>query len=242
MSIELANLPLEPFTGPSADLAFARRLSMLMSQATSVTVDDYPMSMESPFRIAFWFIFGAMIVMQVYFASRVRLSGERTAADCMAIEREGWGCAVVRSIRSISLIAFLVLYAINPPWLRALSLLFPDWLRWLGIALGVVSLTVYAWSRATLGKEWSSRLQMRKKHHLVVTGPYALIRHPIYLALMGFLTGIALITANWFMITIIVVSIVDLALRIPKEEQMMIEEFGDEYKAYMQRTGRLLPK
>jgi protein-S-isoprenylcysteine O-methyltransferase Ste14 len=200
------------------------------------------MFLESPFHIAFWLIFGGMILMQVYFASRVRLAGERMDADRKAIEREGWGWVVVRAIRSISLIAFLVLYAINPPWLGLLSVPFPDWLRWMGVALGIVSLTFYAWSRATLGKEWSSDLQMREEHHLVITGPYAWIRHPIYLALMSFLAGIALIAANWFLIALIVVSIVDLALRIPKEEQMMIEQFGDEYKAYMQRTGRLLPK
>ena len=58
--------------------------------------------------------------------------------------------------------------------------------------------------------------------------------------MMGFLTGITLITANSFLIAFLIVSIVDLALRILKEEQMMIEEFGDEYKTYMQRTGRLL--
>ena len=196
------------------------------------------MSTDSLFRIAFWSVFGGMVFMQAYFASRVRQAGERVAAGGKAIEREGWGCAVVRAIRSISLIAFLVLYAINPPWLGVLSVPLPDWLRWVGAALGVVSLAVYAWSRATLGKEWSSHLQMREKHHLVTTGPYAWIRHPIYLALMGFLTGIALVTANCFIIAFLVVSVVDLALRIPKEEQMMIEEFGDEYKAYMQRTGR----
>lgn len=119
---------------------------------------------------------------------------------------------------------------------------FPNWLRWLGVALGVVSLTFYAWSRQTLGQEWSSILRVRTKPQLITTGPYARIRHPIYLAMMGFLTSLALITVNWFMIAFLVVSIVDLALRIPKEEQMMIEVFGGEYKAYMQRTGRLIPK
>lgn len=55
-------------------------------------------------------------------------------------------------------------------------------------------------------------------------------------------TSIALVTANWFFIALLVVSVVVLALRIPKEEQMLIEVFGDEYKAYMQRTGGLFPK
>ncbi|MHA1939601.1 MAG: isoprenylcysteine carboxylmethyltransferase family protein [Candidatus Thorarchaeota archaeon] len=152
------------------------------------------------------------------------------------------GYAIVRAIRSISLIAFLVLYIVNQPWLGMLSVPFPNWLRWMGVVLGALSLAIYAWSRTTLGKEWSSYLQMRERHHLVTTGPYRWIRHPIYLAMMGFLTGITLVTANCLLIAFLIVSIVDLAHRIPKEEQMMIEEFGDEYKTYMQRTGRLLPK
>jgi protein-S-isoprenylcysteine O-methyltransferase Ste14 len=200
------------------------------------------MNTEPIFRTAFWVLFGGLIVMQVYFASRVRQAGERVKADRQAIEREGWWYAVVRAIGSLSLIAFLVLYAVNPLWLGVLLVPFPDWLRWTGVALGGVSFALYAWSQATLGKEWSPHLQMREKHRLVTTGPYARIRHPVYLALVGFLTGIALVTANWFFIALLVVSIIVLVLRIPKEEQMMVEDFGEEYKAYMQRTGGLFPK
>lgn len=56
------------------------------------------MSIESIFRIAFWFLFGGLIIMQVYFASRVRQAGERVAADRNAIAREGWGFVVARII------------------------------------------------------------------------------------------------------------------------------------------------
>jgi hypothetical protein len=108
------------------------------------------MSMESLLRISFWLLFGGMIVMQVYFASRVRQSGERIVADRDAIEREGWWYAIVRAIGSLSLIAFLVLYAINPSWMGILSLPFPVWLRWAGVALGVCSFGLYAWAQATL--------------------------------------------------------------------------------------------
>jgi len=200
------------------------------------------MSMESLLRISFWLLFGGMIVMQVYFASRVRQSGERIVADRDAIEREGWWYAIVRAIGSLSLIAFLVLYAINPSWMGILSLPFPVWLRWAGVALGVCSFGLYAWAQATLGKAWSPHLQMREEHGLITTGPYAWIRHPIYLALLVFLTGIALSTANWFFIALLVVSIIVLALRIPKEEQMMIEEFGEAYKEYVEKTGIFIPK
>jgi len=200
------------------------------------------MSLESWFRIAFWVLFGGLVIMQIYFARRVQQKGERVTADRTAIEREGWGYVVVRSISSLALIAFFVFYAINPPWFGVLSVPFPNWLRWTGVVLGAISFVFYGWSQATLGKEWSFHLQTRQEHHLVVTGPYARIRHPIYLALIVFLTGIALVTANWFFIVLLAISIVVLVRRIPKEEEMMIQEFGEEYRAYMRRTGRLFPR
>jgi protein-S-isoprenylcysteine O-methyltransferase Ste14 len=200
------------------------------------------MSTERIFHIAFWVLFGGLIVMQAYFASRVHQAGERVKADRGAMRREGWGYVLVRSISSLALIAFLVLYAINPPWLGVLSVPLPNWLRWVGVVLGCASFGLYGWAQATLGKEWSPHLQMRDKHHLVTTGPYTRMRHPIYAAYIVFMTSIALVTANWFFIALLVVSIIVLALRIPKEEQMMIEVFGEEYKTYMQRTGGLFPK
>jgi protein-S-isoprenylcysteine O-methyltransferase Ste14 len=135
-----------------------------------------------------------------------------------------------------------VLYAVNPSWLRVLSVPFPDWMRWMGVALATVSFVIYVWSRVTLGKEWSSELRIGEEHHLVTTGPYARIRHPIYAALLSFLASLALISANWLFVAVLVLSIVDLSLRMPREEQMMIATFGDEYEAYRQRTGRLLPR
>jgi len=60
--------------------------------------------------------------------------------------------------------------------------------------------------------------------------------------MFGWGTSIALVTGNWVFVLLAVAVIAGLAARVPKEEQMMIEEFGEEYKAYMQRTGRFFPK
>ena len=68
------------------------------------------MSSEAWFRIAFWVLFGGLVAMQIYFARRVQQKGERVTAGRAAIEREGWGYVVVRSISSLALIAFLVFY------------------------------------------------------------------------------------------------------------------------------------
>ena len=93
-----------------------------------------------------------------------------------------------------------------------------------------------------LGKEWSPQLQLREEHHLVTTGPYARVRHPIYTAMFGYGTSLALVTANWVFLGLAVLVIGGLIARVPKEEQMMLEEFGEEYKAYIKNTGRFFPK
>jgi len=200
------------------------------------------MTTESIFRTAFWVLFGGVLVMRVYFSLRVRQAGERLMPNRAAIEREGRGMFAVRVVAFFLLIALLVLYAFNSPWMRALSLPLPGWLRWVGFALGLASLALWTWTQATLGKEWSPQLQLRDEHHLVTTGPYARVRHPLYTAMLGYATSLALVTANGVFVFLAVAMIAGLLARVPREERMMLEEFGEEYKAYMQRTGRFFPK
>jgi protein-S-isoprenylcysteine O-methyltransferase Ste14 len=200
------------------------------------------MTTESTFRVAFWVLFAGVFVMRIYFALQVRRAGERVMPDRQAIEREGRGMFVVRVLMGLLLLACLALYAINPPWLRVLSVPFPGWLRWVGFALGLASLGFWAWTQVALGKEWSPQLQLRKEHHLVTSGPYTRVRHPLYTAMFGYGTSLALVTANWVFVVFAVAVIAVLFARVPREEQMMIQEFGEQYKAYMQRTGRFFPK
>ena len=148
----------------------------------------------------------------------------------------------VRVLMFFILLAWLVLYAINPPWLEVLLAPFPGWLRWVGFALGIVSLGFWIWTQVALGKDWSPQLQLREDHHLVTTGPYARIRHPLYTAMFGYGAGLALVTANWGFIVFAVMIIAGSAARVPREEQMMIKEFGEKYKAYIQKTGKFFPK
>jgi protein-S-isoprenylcysteine O-methyltransferase Ste14 len=100
----------------------------------------------------------------------------------------------------------------------------------------------WTWTQLTLDTQWSAQLQLKKDHHLVTTGPYVWVRHPLYAGIFGWCLSLILLTANWIFVAACLLSIVGLLYRVPKEEQMMIEAFGEEYKAYMQRTGRLFPK
>jgi protein-S-isoprenylcysteine O-methyltransferase Ste14 len=183
-----------------------------------------------------------MLVMQAYFSYKLRIIKEHEPGEQQEIKREGRLPSIVRVIRSSVMVGFLVLYALGDPWLRTISLPFHAWLRLTGVIMGILSLMLYAWSRLTLGSAWSSSLRMQEEHQLVDTGPYAVVRHPIYLSMILFMTGITLITASWILIAFLVISFADLMVRIPKEEQMMIEEFGKEYEEYRLRTGKLLPR
>ncbi len=200
------------------------------------------METEQTFRIAFFVLLGGLILMRVYFALRLRQAGERFMPDQQAIEREGRGMFIARVVAFFVLLALLALYAIGSPWMNALLIPLLTELRWAGFALGLASLALFTWTQVALGKEWSPQLQLRAEHHLVYTGPYERVRHPMYTAMLGMGTAFALVTANWFFVLLALVMIVGLVMRVPREEQMMVEEFGDEYKAYMQRTGRFFPK
>jgi len=194
------------------------------------------------FRTAFWLLFGLLLLMRVYFLLRVRQAGARLLPDQAAIEREGRVAFAARFAAFFVLIAILVLYTINHPWMATLSIPLPPRLRWAGFALGLLSLAFWAWTQAALGTHWSAQLQLREGHHLVTTGPYARVRHPLYTGMIGWAVGVALVTANWVFVVFSALSLVGLAVRVPREEQMMLDEFGDEYRAYMGRTGRFVPK
>ncbi|HET7089664.1 MAG TPA: isoprenylcysteine carboxylmethyltransferase family protein [Anaerolineae bacterium] len=200
------------------------------------------MTSQSLFRSAFWILLAGVLLMRIYFAVQVRRAGERLAPDRAAIEREGRVMFAFRVVMGMVLGCWLALYAIYPTWMGVLLLPFPAWLRWAGFALGIASLGLWSWTQVALGKEWSPQLQLRDQHHLVTTGPYGRVRHPLYTAMFAYSASLALVTANWFFVAFAVVAIAATLARVPKEEQMMIEEFGEEYRAYMQRTGRFFPK
>lgn len=180
------------------------------------------------------------MVLQVYYAVRVRRSRSK-AVNGGQQQGEGWILGGLRGLRSLLFFCFLGLYAFGFPWVDAGSINLPGWLSWMGVALGIGSLVLYAWSRQSLGVAWSSRLGVRKEHKLVAHGPYTRVRHPIYLALLSFLASLALMVPNWVLVAIWVFSWVDLMRRISREEAMMTQVFGDEYRSYQERTGRFFP-
>ena len=94
-----------------------------------------------------------------------------------------------------------------------------------------------------LGRNWSAATELRDGHNLVTTGVYKHVRHPMYSALWLIFSTYPLLLQNWIAgLSSVAGFAVLYFVRVPYEEQMMRERFGEEYVAYMQRSGRLLPR
>lgn len=201
------------------------------------------MANELVFRWSFFILFILLFAMRVYFMLRVHRSGGRILPNDKAIEREGGrGYFIFRVVIFVALIAFLVMYFAGATWIDAFLFPLPTWLRWTGFAIGVATVIFWTWAQATLDTQWSPQLQLTEGHHLITTGPYARVRHPLYTGMCGWFISLMLLTANWIFIGACALTFAGLLWRIPKEEQMMLETFGVEYRDYMKRTGRFFPK
>jgi protein-S-isoprenylcysteine O-methyltransferase Ste14 len=194
------------------------------------------------FRIISFVLLVGMLSVRMIFNMRLRQQGERIMPDRGAIRREGVGLFAIRFVMFFVLMIILVLYAIHHPWIVALDFNLAAWLRWVGFAIGLLSIILTFWTEIALGRQFSPQLQLRQQHQLITSGPYAYVRHPLYTALDAFGFSLALVSANWYFVAIFMLSLVGLAFRVPKEERMMQEQFGEAYSAYSQKTGRFLPK
>jgi protein-S-isoprenylcysteine O-methyltransferase Ste14 len=175
----------------------------------------------------------------------IRLLSWRTAvrAEGGVQLREGKVSLVVRGVLGLGYIGILLLYVPLPSILAWAAFPVPSWLRWFGAAITAVALLLLAWVQWSLGKNFNTTLHLREGHTLVVGGPYRWVRHPMYTALFLLGVGFLLLAANAAVgLPLIVALPVIVVLRVGNEETMMVEQFGDEYRAYMGRTGRFLPR
>jgi protein-S-isoprenylcysteine O-methyltransferase Ste14 len=200
------------------------------------------MKSELIFRAIFFVLLIAVITIRVYYGWRIGRTGESGwSLKEEAVEREGKWSILLRVVLSLFSLAAIILYAINPAWLGTCAIFLPPWCQWSGAGLGTAGLILLVWVHHTLGRHWSANLQLKDEHTLITSGPYHWVRHPMYTALFGFFAGLVLVSASWLIALLVVVAVFVLYARLGKEEALMIEQFGDEYRASMQQTGRFLP-
>lgn len=201
------------------------------------------MSSATAYRFAFLVLLLMLLAMRVFFMVRVRRAGSRLIPGQEAIAREGGLIVIItRILAFLVLIAVLAMYVIGFSWINVFSFSLPGWLHWTGFVIGLSSVLFWTWTQITLDTRWSANLQLAKNHILITNGPFALIRHPLYTSLIAWSLSSVLLTSNWIFVFFLILSITGLSWRIPKEEQMLLDEFGDKYRKYMQLTGKFFPR
>ena len=190
---------------------------------------------DKVFKIVFVICFLAASVIRVPYVSRSR----RNAVANDHTPRMEW-LLLILAFAGMQAIPFIYLLT---GWLDFADYHLPFWIGVFGSVIFVFAVWLLWRSHADLGGNFSPKLQIRLEHSLVTGGVYRRIRHPMYTAHLLWAFAQLLLFHNWIAGPAFLLTIAPLFLfRIPKEEQMMLELFGDEYKEYMDRTGRLFPR
>jgi len=189
------------------------------------------------FRIILLAGIAAVLPLGMYYRIRSQASGEK-------LDRLQEGLFILIGLRAIGGTSLLGLLAflINPDNMSWSGVALPLWSRWLGVGLGVPAGLLLLLTFHHLGTNLTDTVVTRKKHTLVTGGPYRWVRHPFYVAAALAILANALTTANWFIFITGGVAFLLLVVRTDKEEAKLIDRFGDDYRQYMQRTGRFIPK
>jgi protein-S-isoprenylcysteine O-methyltransferase Ste14 len=110
-----------------------------------------------------------------------------------------------------------------------------------GCLLVLAGLALSAWARVHLGSNWSGRVTLKENHELIRTGPYAIVRHPIYTGLLLAIAGTALVRGEWRGLLAVVLMGVSYWRKLRVEERLLSGIFGDSYRRYCESTSALIP-
>ena len=182
-------------------------------------------------------IAGFAIIMPpvIYYRVKSQASGE-------SLDRRQEGLFVLATLRPLALASMLglIAYTINPASMAWSVVVLPTWVRWLGVGVATGSLLI--WTMHTLGKNLTDTVVTRKDHELVTGGPYRFVRHPFYCAFILAVLANSTVPANWFILLTGVSAWLVMVFRTNKEEENLIARFGDDYRGYMEHTGRFFPR
>lgn len=110
-----------------------------------------------------------------------------------------------------------------------------------GVALAWVGSPLIIWARACLGRYWSGVVALKQDHKLIQSGPYRLVRHPLYTGILVAAAGWCLVAPTWCSLVGALSLTACFVRRAHREDALLATEFGAEFEAYREKTGRLVP-
>ena len=167
---------------------------------------------------------------------RIKAAGTKTTQ-----RREPAASGILRVLAFLIVIVLLSTTRIPLPWLYHPLWRSGIWPFWVGAAVTVVGLLFAVWARHYLGGNWSSAVTIKQGHELITTGPYALVRHPIYTGVLTGFLGTAIALSQVRGVIGFVLMLVVLWLKLRMEEEWMRSQFGETYAMYSHQTAALVP-
>ncbi|HEV8229131.1 MAG TPA: isoprenylcysteine carboxylmethyltransferase family protein [Candidatus Limnocylindria bacterium] len=181
------------------------------------------------------------LVSFIVILSFVAFIGAAQIAHARAVATRGAAVTRLGGVAHWAAYFFPVPYVVV--WLRpGPQIAVPDQLRWAGLLLSVGGVAFAIWAIATLGRHYALELEVHRGHEVVRRGPYAVVRHPIYLGLASHSLGACLATGNLVLTAgTLAVTLPILVLRALREERLLRDELGPSYDAYARDVGMLVP-
>ena len=195
------------------------------------------MGEDATFRMILLAGLAILVPIAAYHRVRSQRTGEK-----LDRRQEGWFILLTLRPLGFAMMAGLIAFIIDPASMAWSAIPLPSWLRWMGVALGIVAGLLLTWTLHSLGKNLTDTVVTRREHSLVTAGPYRWIRHPFYFSVALAVIANALTAANWFIFITGALVCLLLVIRCRKEEENLVARFGDRYRDYMDRTGRFLPR
>jgi len=112
---------------------------------------------------------------------------------------------------------------------------------YIGFGLTLLGIFFMVWARLFIGRNWSSWVTVKQDHRLICTGPYSIVRHPIYSGMLLGLFGTAIVTGELRCLIGLALAVIGLRQKSLIEEHFMTEQFGAEYDGYKRDVKALIP-
>ena len=177
-----------------------------------------------------WFLGAFWLIFILYWA--ISAFGVKKNVHNKEWRRDAW-------VRILIVIVIVLLLDLTSYW-QFFGYRFGESLRLVGVVLCGAGLAFAVWARAHLGRNWSGIPSIKENHELITSGPYRVVRHPIYTGILVALVG-SVLAGGIVWLAFLVVFSANFLYRIPVEERYMVRLFPDQYPEYKKRSKVLIP-
>ncbi len=193
---------------------------------------------ETPVQLTFLLLLGALLVVRMRWHIRAQV-----LEPGIANPSEGRSVPFIRWVVLPAWVVCIALWIVAPEAIGWALVPLPAVVRWGGAGVVLAGLVLLEWVHRALDTNFSPKLRIRADHAMITHGPYRWVRHPMYTSFLMLMGGYFLLSGHLLILVSGVGMVISILwLRTRREEAMLLSHFGAPYRAYMGRTGALLPR